>query len=481
MTEIDSSDHWTLVIQRVGTNHVELWVGTLHPNLRMPKEARVVISDDDGLVRERIILRHQWQRPFSRLRQRFFLTLRITGLRAERRYHVAFSRQSPAQQGSWQSLQTGTFTTLPEVLPGPTEKPFCVGFGSCFFAERDGHRVADAWRALYERGPVAARPDISFLLGDQVYLDIGMDSLSLRASEIRERIASDYEQHWRALAGLLVRGATWMLPDDHEFWNDYPFTDRLLPHLVALRLKRVRQVWQQTAADAVAQIQRPRRVETFAIGERLSFCLVDARSGRSAQTILPEQDLARVVSWARGLNGPGVLVMSQPLLRETTGGDRAWPDYPRQYARLLKALAHSRHDIVLMSGDAHFGRIAEVAKGKGAGRLFELVASPLSGLTGLSGLASAVATTRPAVFPSLRLPEWPPQVVTYHRRVSHLRGRLLSAYPKDRTREHFMTAAFSRYGRTGVQMEVQAWRVRETGRDGLPRPDFTEPLRVVLR
>ena len=30
---------------------------------------------------------------------------------------------------------------------------------------------------------------------------------------------------------MLGRGGTWMLPDDHEYWNDYPFVDSLLPPL----------------------------------------------------------------------------------------------------------------------------------------------------------------------------------------------------------------------------------------------------------
>jgi len=46
------------------------------------------------------------------------------------------------------------------------------------------------------------------LSGDQVYLNIGFDSPSLRPSEIRERIADDYAEHWQALGSILSRGAT---------------------------------------------------------------------------------------------------------------------------------------------------------------------------------------------------------------------------------------------------------------------------------
>src|SRR5690606_12737473 len=101
-------------------------------------------------------------------------------------------------------------------LPGGDAKPFTIGLGSCFYNHRDGGQVAGAYKALYERGPEAVRPDITLLAGDQVYLDIGFDSLSLLPREIRNRIADDYALHWQALGSLLGAGATWMLPDDHE-------------------------------------------------------------------------------------------------------------------------------------------------------------------------------------------------------------------------------------------------------------------------
>ena len=54
---------------------------------------------------------------------------------------------------------------------------------------------------------------------------------------MRQRVAEDYAKHWQALGSMLARGGSWMLPDDHEFWNDYPFYDSLLPTLFMLKLK----------------------------------------------------------------------------------------------------------------------------------------------------------------------------------------------------------------------------------------------------
>src|SRR5690606_889286 len=123
---------------------------------------------------------------------------------------------------SWQDLRSGTFDTLPTALPLLGQVPFTLGLASCFYNQRDGGQAASAYLALYERGAEEVRPSITILAGDQVYLDIGFDSLSLLAHEIRQRIAEDYAIHWQALGSILTSGGTWCLPDDHEYWNDFP-------------------------------------------------------------------------------------------------------------------------------------------------------------------------------------------------------------------------------------------------------------------
>ena len=147
------------------------------------------------------------------------------------------------------------------------------------------------------------------LTGDQVYLDIGFDSLSLVPREIRERIADDYALHWQALGSILSRGGTWMLPDDHEYWNDYPFYDSAIPTLLALKLRKVRHSWQRAARDAVTNIQRSPVVDSFSLGDDLSVCFADLRSYRSDNEFLPQRPFRKLLGWARTLSSPGVLVI----------------------------------------------------------------------------------------------------------------------------------------------------------------------------
>ena len=329
------------------------------------------------------------------------------------------------------------------------------------------------------------------LTGDQVYLDIGFDSLSLIEKEIRERIADDYALHWQALGSLLSRGGTWMLPDDHEYWNDFPFTDSLLPTLLALKLPHVCKTWKQAARDGVRNVQRSPVVESFTLGNDLSVCLADLRSRRSKHRLLPEVPFKSLLDWAGSRTCPGVLVLPQPLIVEQNHVERNLRSYETQYARLLEALGSVRHDVVVLSGDVHFGRIASVPIGTGGARLVEIISSPMSNLTGLNGLATGVATDRPDRFPHGAAAEvlgWQPQKVNYDKSggsrgrffVQSRKGRLLSAYPRARTREHIMTVSFCRRAE-GIEVAAQAWLLRQRTKAGnMPVPSFTKPFRTIL-
>ena len=498
VTHPTSTAAWSLAVHRVTRTSVDVWVGALFPTLKMPGRARVRLLDGERELRARLVRRGDWRRPFRGLDRRFFRLVTFRGLAPGREYRLVFERRvgEDAETGAapgWQRLRAGRFRTLPARLPSAAGEAFTIGFGSCFYDHRDGGRAAAAYKSLHDRGGPAARPDVTMLLGDQVYLDVGFDSLSLVPAEIRERVADDYARHWQALGSILARGGTWMLPDDHEYWNDYPFVDSLLPSLLALKLPHVREAWARAARDGVRNVQRAPRVESFAVGDDLTVCLADLRSRRSEQGFLPPPEFRRLLRWARRRSCPGVLVVAQPLIVAESAAERNLRSFPEQYARLLAALAAAPHDVVVLSGDVHFGRICQVPLGPGGARLIEVVSSPLSNLTGLNGLATAVARPRPEKFPppdAAAQLGWQPRPVDYFRDgrsrprffVSRARGRPWSAYPRSRTREHFMTAGFRRLPGGGVELRVEAWLARRrAGRENLPRRDFPEPFRTVLR
>lgn len=492
-----STAQWSLVVHRVSRHSVDVWVGTLFPALRMPERARVRLITNSGQVRTRNIGKRNWQRPFTGMNRRFFTVVTFRGLDAGSDYRLEFERRIEAEPRAgirrrWQRLRSGAFRTLPSRVPEKGRDAFTIALGSCFYNHRDGGRAAASYKALYDRGSHTVRPDVTVLAGDQVYLDIGFESLSLIEEEIRERIADDYALHWQALGSLLSRGGTWMLPDDHEYWNDYPFTDSLLPTLLALKLPSVRRSWADAARDGVRNVQRSPVVESFALGDDLSVCLADLRSYRSEQTFLPEAPFNALLDWAGSRACPGVLVIPQPLIVEQNRFERNLRSYETQYARLLDALGSVSHDVVVLSGDVHFGRIASVPIGTKGARLVEIISSPMSNLTGLAGLATSVATDRPGRFPhdaAARALGWKPRAVNYYKNggargrffVPSRKGRWLSAYPADRTREHVMTVSFCRDAR-GIEVTAHAWLLRQRTQAGnMPVRSFTRPFRTILK
>lgn len=485
-----NTSQWSLVVHKVSSDSVQVWVGTLFPTLKKPNKARVQLNLPDGSKRTRNITKKDWKRPFRKVNQRFYTLVEFTNLKPASRYTLSFSRYidpiEDAVRGCWQQLRSGSFDTLPQRVPLKGKKPFTIGFGSCFYNHRDGGQAAASYKALYARGADSARPDVTFLTGDQVYLDIGFDSLSLLPDEIRQRVANDYATHWQALGSILSRGGTWMLPDDHEYWNDYPFYDSLVPTLLALKIKKVREAWTAVAKDAVNNVQCSPRIETFTLGKDLSFAVADVRSYRKDNGFMAKKDFDVLTQWASSLKSPGVLVCSQPLIVEK-GMERNLLSFKSQYSQLLQALASSGHDIVLLSGDVHFGRIATVDLGNNGARLIEVVASPMSNLTYLNGIATAEPKSDPKKFPDpgeVSIPDWKHAKVKYDKKfnVSTKRGYWLSAYPKRRTREHFMTASFARLANGTLELLVDAWRVRERqGAKNLPVKDFNKTFKIQLK
>lgn len=480
---ITKTSDWSLVIHRVSTTTVEVWVGTLHPNLKKPEKARIVLKNKDLSVEtEKQISMLDWTRPFSSLTKRFFVVHTFHDLTPNTAYDLRFDRQLPEQArefaGQWQDLCSGTFTTLPLALPTVGNGYFTIGFGSCYFNHRDDGKVAMAYKALHDRGPKDFKPNITFLTGDQVYLDIGLDSISFDPEEIADRIAGKYEENWRLLGDIFRSGATWMLPDDHEFWNDYPFYKTLIPTLWPLRIEKVRLAIQGAAIDGVKNVQRSSLVEIINIGDEISICLADFRSNRSDDGFIDKDNFRKIIEWATRLITPGIIVTPQNLLDSPGATEKNLSDFEPQYSQLIAALASSGNDIISLTGDVHFGRIGIAELGTSGAKLIEIVSTPLSNLTGLNGIATGVATKEPDQFPhniEIKQPNYKSEFF-----VPSEGADWISGYPKARTKEHFMTIGFASDMEKNIEVIVQAWLVREM-QNGIPKSAFTQPFRIKLK
>jgi hypothetical protein len=122
----------------------------------------------------------------------------------------------------------GQMKTIPWSLPGPLDPPFIVMLGSCYFGRQDPEGAVGR---TYMNLPAAARPDVKFLCGDQVYLDNPpQDFLNPFRSRdwLEHRSFKTYLDTWTqqttegGFGQLLKNGANFFSSDDHEFWNNAP-------------------------------------------------------------------------------------------------------------------------------------------------------------------------------------------------------------------------------------------------------------------
>jgi hypothetical protein len=258
--------------------------------------------------------------------------------------------------------------------------------GSCFWIndDRDGFYSA-AVHELVQR----ERPAFKVLMGDQLYVDVWAP----KPINLREGLAAKYERYWgdAAYRELLAACPNLVSCDDHEFWNDYPEPQIHVPYS-----------WDRFAPDNANALKElydayqaalnpgGKRWSTLTVAP-VSFFIADTRSDRTrakdpqAKLAVPQM-WADLEAWAANLNGPGVLVLPQPLLK--TGGsktDRTLLDFKesdRLGAIFERALeGPDPHDILILTGDIHTGRIASAEIVGARGQIFELVASPASLVT----------------------------------------------------------------------------------------------------
>jgi hypothetical protein len=165
-----------------------------------------------------------------------------------------------------------------------------------------------------------------------------------------------------------------------------------------------------------------------------------------------QTDLQAVEQWIQNLPGPGVFVVGQPVFCGKTGrlqgtfGDWNLPDYD-QYSELARMLVQSPHSIAILSGDVHYGRIAQCTLSSGH-ELIEVIASPMSLV---DKKAEGSWEEAPDLFPPFAVPG------VVRAQVHTLPKETFS--PID---SHFLTLEFSGSG-AQVRMTVRFWPVRRQG------------------
>lgn len=296
--------------------------------------------------------------------------------------------------------------TAPEAFEAG--KKTLLATASCYFPSdhfRGNPALVGACLRARARKDCEARPCASstptafFLTGDQIYADVPWRRNAGHLSTFRGR----YREAWSnsRMGQLLRTGGTFFVPDDHEYWNNFPESVPWLPASWSGS-------WQQSAWNGMQAFWAYQGVWNFPpgftgstipgdwwaqgdIGE-LPVFLSDIRVRRtstdgkrcpnrgtcvSPNGFASTGQMQALVSWLGGLSKVGLLVIGQPLLH--TGGytDRAVADYERQFTTLMTAVRGvltRGANLVVIAGDIHWGRLTILDVGPG--RMIEFVSSP---------------------------------------------------------------------------------------------------------
>ena len=343
--------------------------------------------------------------------------------------------------------------TLPEGLPGLDRRPFTCLVGSCFGRLADEEGAAGA---AVSRLPAWYVPDVTFLCGDQVYLDAPFARFLLslqRGEDLKAALLQTYLATWLqdgpgvGYAQVLRSGATLFTSDDHELWNNGPSKS---PAVINSWFAGPREELRAVATGLYDLFQASARSATFRVG-RMSVLVLDTRMDRTADrsTLVPAPRMADVGRWVDALTGPGVLVLGQPIFADEAGWkghlfDWGLPDFA-QYAELVRSVQRSRHDIVVLTGDVHYGRVARCVLPSGA-QLLEVIASPFALVDEKLGRGWHAP---PASFPSFPIPGTLSRPVSFEGSYREMR-------------DHFATVGFNDAG-TRLRMDVTAWPIPAPG------------------
>lgn len=275
-------------------------------------------------------------------------------------------------------------------------RPLRILLVSCFHTVSDprGTQVGRHAAAFFQR----EKPDLTFLLGDQVYLDLPISRAPGGSeAEIAEDLESKYLANWIAPSNLpgqrgyyevLSAAPAIFNADDHEYWNNYP---HFQPQLKNTRTPGRRQAWGSAAERMWSVFQlhhgvplgRPFVVDDVA---PLSILFVDTRTMRKNGVLFDAAGAAIVNQWADRLvaspDRVGMLVSGQSIFdRKSRLGsllDKNLLDFPNEYRVLANAVrrASAARPVLCVTGDVHYGRVLAVKGSESNGRLFEVISSP---------------------------------------------------------------------------------------------------------
>lgn len=319
-------------------------------------------------------------------------------------YRALFKLAWPATSERFAVTVTanGCVTTLssrrpPQQLPLKSTASFNLLLSSCYYQPNDKSRaLADVIKHI------KPAPDLTVLAGDQVYLDLpSQQDLPCDKTALAKALGKKYQLNWFSnsaqqpgLANILRHGPVLCVPDDHEFWNNFPLFQAQLDNT---HCEQDRANWAELANRLYERYQRsPAQAAGFFRQDvhPLSMLFLDGRTQRDGDGVqmFNAATHAAIRQWKndlllrkqQGHTAVGLLSSGQALLIETPGpwarkmADMEMPNYS-DFALITNALAElfaAEIPVVYITGDVHWGRIVEGKNVRGNTLFYEVIASP---------------------------------------------------------------------------------------------------------
>lgn len=284
-----------------------------------------------------------------------------------------------------------------KILPAKNTGSFNLLLSSCYYQPND---KSQALTELIKA--IKPAPDFTLLAGDQVYLDLpSLQNLPEDKTRLAQTLGKKYQLNWFSnplkqpgLADVLSHGPVLCVPDDHEYWNNFPYKQ---VQLTNTHWEKDRNNWRELATRLYERYQMsPAQSAGFFRQdiEPLSMLFLDGRTHRDddGKHMFNAQTRTAIVAWkndllARKKNqqaAVGLLSSGQALLIEKPGQwDRRVADMEminyKDFALLKDALAElfaAEIPVLFITGDVHWGRIVEGKNQRGNILFYEVIASP---------------------------------------------------------------------------------------------------------
>jgi hypothetical protein len=284
--------------------------------------------------------------------------------------------------------------TLPDSVTTQLDRTFNVLLVSCFHQAEDRGGLAST---IVEQLKSTSLPHLTLLSGDQVYLDLPtLKDFPDDLTWLADKFERDYTLNWRgplAYTGILGAAPSCSIPDDHEYWNNYP---HLSPFIQNSFKEESRDRWRRSAQAVYEgfQLAYPAKLGDPTIIEvpPLSFFIADTRSNKDfdRRFTMSEEAHQRLGDWVSQVIDKrqfGVFVSGQSLFRPAAGefsggiGDFEMPNYGDydRIMRSLESLVDAGRPVLCLTGDVHWGRVVTTTDIR-TGRIAfgEVISSPSS-------------------------------------------------------------------------------------------------------